>query len=471
VDFTYPAENSYLPKTLDIVGSSHEKPELITRDGQKELWIQTHHKFKKPKANVQFRIDTIKTRSPKEHATELLYVAALTKYLSRSLADALDAGYIYSFSNHEIQFSGYTDNLVPFATKALSLTRKMDLSSTEFKSTKDQLIQNKENQRFLPAYLLAAGIELHRVLTPDTFSPEEILPFLRELTLEDIQAYGKNFLQRGFVRGLGFGNITPNQLLEVYTALKTNFPMMPLAPELRERDVEVRLLDGNGNSNAYEFWSAASGENNAYLLTYNLGPTTPKLHAIAQIGNSVLETPFFKEMRTEKGLGYIVKAGIDAELLSTKVSFLIQTEYPLEQIRSHVTEWIPQSVELFRDLTPEKFEQLREAALERLSKEPTSFDQQFSHTSETIFDYDRDTLWKQKQIEALKMITQEEILETFEKAFSYKGGAPTLTIYIVGQDREKGQCVRPKSKNFFERPELITDVEEFRRKMPRYRKY
>jgi insulysin len=452
--------NPFVPKQLDIVGVHQELPRVEKENSRMRLWIQTDHTFHKPQADIRLEIQTPRENTASYFAQMELYQLLLGKSNMKWMQPASRAGYTGSFMTTGkgivLGFSGYTDKLEVFAQEYMGRLKSLDLSEIEFKNIKDELITKIENRKFSKAYELGLeSVELIR--DPTRFSPARLVPTLKSLTLQDMKQFAQNLVPQAFVVGYGFGNVTLQLVERVAEEVFSQFHSQEIPEGQRPFFETVKFPKGQ----AFNHQIYLSGENHAWVLNYQFGKSTPKLEAALSVGESVLETQFFDEMRTQRTLGYIVSARAAKGLLASGMRFIIQSDHSLDEVSGIAEAWIQEAAQKIEEISDEEFLQIKAAILEEWEPDFRSFESKYIHFMQGIFHYGADMNWKEKRMSALRQLTQSEVVEVFRSAFD-QAKQRKLTIFAIGDNGAKSSLNRPGEIE-------IKDIDLFKQSTDRYR--
>ena len=234
-----------------------------------------------------------------------------------------------------LTFGGYNDKIKKFASFVSNklFTRVQDLlpaDDKDFDRYKDQIM------RALSAFDVSqpyshASYYAQLTLQPRRFqySNKSLRDATRQITLPDLVAYSKSAWRKGKGICLVQGNFNEVEALDLVQSIGDKIPFQPI----REKDYPPRLV-------ALHLPTTDSltlpprllvtepnplNENSAcHVMVQSLG-TSNKDHVLIELLNTVLDEPFYSDLRTRQQLGYIVASGIKGVAETRTLSFIVQS--------------------------------------------------------------------------------------------------------------------------------------------------
>jgi insulysin len=148
---------------------------------------------------------------------------------------------------------------------------------------------------------------------------------------------------------------------------------------------------------------------------------SPETRASVMILGQALQQPFFTEMRTNQQLGYIVWSGNLTRDENHYLYFAIQSgEYSADKLDSHADNFIKTCPALIRDMSTNMFEQLKNAAIEKLEQKPKSIPERANKLKTLIFEHNAEFDRDKKTIVSLKNSKKDDITRKLEKVLNEK---------------------------------------------------
>ncbi len=392
--FGLPRANRYIPSSFAIKNPVIEKaeqnwqrpkPAIAAINDWGRVWYLPDNAYGKPLADYMLLLRREDFLNAREIVLQSLYAEWVRELLTEPAYEAYLAGQNYRISNHPLGLtltvSGYNDNLQAFLADVLHSTHAALPDEDAFLQIKSTLAQGFERRR-LSDPMTRLSIALEESLDPLARNLQEFQRELAAIRLADLHEHIKN--QHEFVRIdlIAHGNLDqkdvdkllqlPCQKLNCATALQFSASkadtrrvesMQPKTRKL-DRGVSRSSIEVFHNDSASWWYFQAPGDSvKEQMQTYLLG--------------DLLSQPFYRELRTERQLGYIVSAGgrIDNELAGlnlTVQSARYDNEFIDAAIGSQVDRWLAMMASGEGVFASSVIEQHRQALLERLKRPDAS---------------------------------------------------------------------------------------------------
>lgn len=257
-------------------------------------------------------------------------------YVVQTIAELAGLSYDVKVLPRGIRFTfgGYNDKLKRFAsfiTQKLAETKDLlPKDDNEFDRYKDQIMRSLSAFDVKQPYAHASYYSL-LTLQPRRFqyTNQELRDATRKMTLPDLVSYAKTLWSSGKGEALIQGNFDEDDALDLVKAIGDVLPFTPIPESEYPRRLEAlplptspalvlppRLLVAEPNP--------ANENSVSYVMLQSLGKSE-KEHVLLEIINSVVEEPFYNELRTKKQLGYIVASGVKAVGQTRMISFIVQS--------------------------------------------------------------------------------------------------------------------------------------------------
>lgn len=457
VGMSFPGKNQFIPseaglrvkkpvkKVNEAKSRSFEErmkpitpPTLIRDDGIDGRWsvhFKQDDRFGEPKAFFIFQLLTSKCySSPKSAVLAQLYQTCAIDSLDEYTYDATLAGLLYGVNvlprGVRMTFGGYNDKLGKFATYvADKLSRDVEsvlpASEEEFERYKDNI------SRGLAAFDVQQPYSHSIYYSALTVQPlnnqytnEELRTALSSVTLDDLKSYVKTLWVSGKGEALIQGNIdkkealaivdTIDQALGFKTSSADEYPprLKALAlPLITKGTPPTKLTISEPNP---------SNKNSVSQFYFQSIGRNEKEHVLIELLSSIIEQPFYEDLRTKQQLGYIVSSGVKAVEETRTFTFLVQSSVvPVETLTEAITKFL----ESFRELTLEPLSAgdfstyvkgliVRKTEPEKkLAQEAT---RHWGEISSGRFQFNR----VNREVSALLDVTKEDLLEFWDRVFS-----------------------------------------------------
>ncbi|MCZ6626248.1 MAG: insulinase family protein [Deltaproteobacteria bacterium] len=430
----YPEGNEFIPKHLSLL---KEGPQLVRDDDIAKVWFQFDHRFKQPKVDMRLRIETPRVYDTVRNlARSRLYVAAVQEGLNELVYPIQLAGLSYSLSVEKkgvvLQLGGYSERLTELLRLVAKNLTKIEIDEQKFNDLKRARIRSLENRKLSQAYRRA--VYYNRLLwLVKQYNEDELLEELKSVTFEEVKEHAKGLYDRSFMTGTVYGNWTREKVRESLEILLGEIKSKPLPEDERFQQV-VEVLEPGEKA----LMSAkVATNNNALYYTLQIGKMDFSTHAKASMVASIVETDFYKQMRTNQQLGYIVWSFNDRVEDRLFFKMIIQSaSYGPFELKKRVEAWLKQSRELFDQLTDDEFERYRKALIVSLKKEGDNI----AEVNEDLYRFATrekgNFRFKKQVIEAVKKLRKEEVIAAATKIL-LEPKTPRIVVLIRSRTNNK----------------------------------
>ena len=234
-----------------------------------------------------------------------------------------------------LTFGGYNDRLEEFASY---ISRKLfrnvkdvlPKDDSDFARYKDQIMRALSAFDVRQPYA-HASYYAQLTLQPRRFqySNKELRDATRNLLLPDLLEYAKTLWATGKGEALIQGNFDKDEALNIVSKIGDAIPFRPISeseypprlealplPISNARTLPTRVLVTEPNP--------ADENSVSYVMLQSLG-ATDKDHVLIELLSSIVDEPFYNELRTKQQLGYIVASGAKGIGESRTLSFIVQS--------------------------------------------------------------------------------------------------------------------------------------------------
>lgn len=192
-------------------------------------------------------------------------------------------------------------------------------------------------------------------------------------------------------------------------------------------------------------------QNNAILSYYQFKLQNTQENVKVELLANIFSEKFYHNLRTEEQLGYIVYMQIKRYLGIQGIYFFIQSAYKPQYLDDRIENFVKWAKDYLTKLTDEEFlmykESLRVLKCEKPKKLINKSHEYWTEIMLNYYNFDRRTV----ELEALKDITKQDIIDTFNEYFVTN--KRKLSIRISGEkktnDEEKSDNEIPKVILFF----------------------
>ncbi|RME87083.1 MAG: hypothetical protein D6785_02450, partial [Planctomycetota bacterium] len=442
-----PLPNPFLPKRLGIY---RERPVLIAKNRYYTLWYGQDLEFRRPKVSIMLHILTPNAYNTLRNAVLMnLYVSIIREKLNEFSYPAMMAGLVYNLNNTKkgvlLGVQGYSDS----AMKLLSMVSKelvsLEIDDKLFKRVKERMSQSLENFAFSQAYMISREAT-RKMMLRKYYSPSEMLGQLKKLDLEDLKFFISGLYREAYIEGLGYGNLLAEDLKKTVRHLVKNLHYRPLPRNKVFRDETLWLEKGK----TYFYYQDLITGNSCLRIDYQMGMADLKTAAATWILDRALRNAFYTEMRTRQMLGYIVFSGSYERQNIMNLVFIIQSgTHPAYDLYVRADKFIAQIPKLLEKLPDRYFEAVRRSLIQDRQKKAKTIFEKASLFYYLAFNRKGDFDRIDKEIEALKKVTKEDVIQLARRGLS-ESGRRRIVVLLNGKGHKK-----PEKLN------AVKDIEKF----------
>lgn len=449
---TPPLANPYLPRDLSLIAEQDAAPAVIAQTAltRSELWRNTH--YNRPQARVVVRYDF--GPEVQENPDEFLRNELWVDFVEKKLADwaatprQLDYTYEMTATPHglNLEFAGYSDRIDFYIQEFFDRLRAVRVDEPSFQDVREEALREAKDRPLNGADEQALWIKnlAHR---PSAYSDTDELTRLEKMTATDLENFRRRLLISGRLRILSFGNISTAKARAITDVMEKALATTPAPLSARESIVETPE-----GTNSYLVTRA--GPNNAWVSEFLFGALTPEREARARLIATLLETPFYSHMRTEKQFGYIAQAWPARSERYSAVQFLVQSTTPSPRVAQEGRRWLAADfLTALKNLPQADFNSAKISLVRALREPPPTLDEKWNPIR-VNFLREAGAEFDERTAEAVDKLTREELVEEFENFF-LSPRRREWTIYLDSIQGEK-KTPRPRGEN------SIPSLDEFR---------
>jgi secreted Zn-dependent insulinase-like peptidase len=413
-------------------------PTRLMDDERGQLFHLSDWQFRQPRAHIILRLRTGNTYgSPRQAMLARLYESAWEESLNEFGYPVKEAGLGFDLDAGKegigLTLSGYSPRMLALLDELGSRLKRVDLSEEAFASVKERLQRALQNERFGQPYEQAryySGL----LLRNPTIPREEFEAALSGISLDDVRTYAAVLYERVYLEGVVAGNLDPVAVRIAVERLLKRLGSSPL-PEPERTEETIRTLPSGAN---FLFTQRLEVNNSVISLAFEAGQTDPALRGALLIAGRALQDSFYRNMRTEQQLGYIVFGGMGQMKKTLSLNMLIQSgAYTADALLERVEAYIPRFVEEFRRMPDETFERLRQAVIEAKLAPDKDMESLAERMFWVAFENDRKWDYVSEDIRAVEALTRDQVNRVLERVLQGPE-RKRLVIRLVGRDHVAG---------------------------------
>jgi insulysin len=409
-------------------------PTKLIDDDSGRIYYLSDWQFRQPRAHMILRFRTGNTYGNARQAIlSQLYAAAWEESLNEFGYPVKEAGLGYSLDASKegigLTLSGYSPRMLALLDQLAAKLKQVDISEATFASLKERTLRGIQNQKFGQPYD-QAHYYLGLLLEDPAIPREDLEAALSGVTLSELRAYAARLYDRVYLEGVVSGNLDPVAARIALERVQKRLGAAVL-PASERRDETIRQLQPGAN---YLFTKRMEVNNSVIDLSYQIGKTNPALRGAVLIAGRALQDSFYRNMRTEQQLGYIVFGGMGQMKKTLSLNMLVQSgAYTADALLERVEAYIPRFVAEFKSMPDETFERLRRAVIEAKLAPDKDLEAQAEKLFWVAFENDAKWDYVSEDIHAVEALTRAEVNEVVESALQGER-RKRLVIRLLGKD-------------------------------------
>ncbi|CAG0886100.1 unnamed protein product [Darwinula stevensoni] len=345
-ELALPPKNEFIPTNFvlhTLPKDAKKTPQLIENSPLFRVWYKQDDRYFRPKAILKFQfVSPLAYLDPTHCNMNNLLVWLFRDALNEYAHSAQVAGLNYSLdcSKYGLQLTIYG-----FSDKQHVLLDKIMDKLTHFKANPKRFILLKElYERSLKNFKAEQPMQhacyyLSQLTTDRSWSMEDLLQALPQITVHNLENFVNSFLSHLHVECLIHGNLTQKQadgyidVLRSYLTEKGSTRSIPLFPSQIIQDREVQLLDGDNflYSQPHEVH-----ESSCVMIYFQCLVEDTHNNMLVGLFCQIINELCFDVLRTKEQLGYLVFSGVRQSNGVQGVAVIVQSLYDPEYLNSRI---------------------------------------------------------------------------------------------------------------------------------------
>ncbi len=412
-----PGPNSFIPENLALKSGAQASsvPVALERRPGFELWHRLDTEFNLPLANFYFSVRSPVANDSARHAVlTSLYVRLVNDQLTEFSYDADLAGLSYGLYKHirgfTVRVSGYDEMQTILLQRIVDALRRPNIPDDRFEVAKENMIRGLRNARKNSPYRRAIG-EVRLLLTEPSWSEEQLLAAIVDVSAEDVRQFVPRLLGEVYVAALAHGNVDRDGALALAKVVEQGLvePAKPVSvPSARV----VKLASGDNYVRDVD-----NTQDDSAVVVYYQGPDK-EFSTRARVGLllNMMGPAFFEALRTEQELGYIVFASNMSILERPGIAFVVQS--PIagpSALQGYIEKFLDEYSATIAELDQATFERHKAALLSDLLEADRQLDDRtdryWNEIDRQYYAFDL----RQNLAAAVKDVSLAELKATYEK--------------------------------------------------------
>lgn len=423
--------NPFLPTNLKLVArDSHKKPYRLIDDHRGLLWFLQDRTVRLPKARVSLTLVSRQAASSVRNALlSRLYVQAFRHAYSEFLYPLRAAGLRFRISTDSrgihLTFYGFSSALPRLMLAIAKRLKTLPLSRRTYKTLKQELglTIGASFARYQAQYALRALRDPHYV------HGERFAKHLASITLEDLRRHAKRLFSRFAIKGVAYGNLTPQTLKHTLTKLLAGLGGKRLPRDQWPVTERVQLAPGQH----VVHWRKSEVGNHAWAVMRLVGARSTARLARLLLLRSHLRPRFFHEMRTKRQMGYIAQTWARYTGPALWLGQLVQSpRVDPQETQRRVSLWLPRYLTTLQRLPASRLASYKASLLAKLKAPFNSMADWHRHLYRGAYVEGGGFDYRERLIRAVRAVTQADLVRFARKVLGPE--APRITVGIYKQN-------------------------------------
>jgi len=478
-----PSPNPFIPTQFALKSPATEQlsdpiapPEMLLDSPSWRVHFKPDRRYGQPKGVAFFQISQPDEffggdNSARTSAYARLLKMYLTDFLREDTYAASEAGLGYACDftakGLRLEFAGFSDKLPDYVSSVTSKIASF-VPNDESKIDRYKDIISRDLDSFVTQQPYQHANFFARQCTDNpSFLPLEVLVELKKISFTDLQGWARTLWNEGFGEALVQGNFEEKEALAMVQRVEDSFQFKPVPADQRAIPKLVELpveLTGYGQTLVLAEPNAAE-VNSAVVVQFQNPSKDLRDQMAMQVISSVIDQPFFADLRTKQQLGYIVAASNKEQdgvrsLVFTVQSAVAEAASIVDKVFTFVDGFASTAI---ADLPQEAFEaSVRGLIAKKLQTDKTLGDEAGRHWGEISagqYKYDRQA----QEVAVLRSLTRKHVQDVFARVVQ-EGGSERrpLTTMVYS----KGRVPWERKRKGPDGTVLIADAKKFRASRP-----
>ncbi|XP_020292220.1 insulin-degrading enzyme isoform X2 [Pseudomyrmex gracilis] len=433
-----PSRNEFIATQFDIKDEANiEKfPTIIEDTPFVRLWFKKDDEYLVPRAKMIFNFTSpLAYMDPIScnliHMFVYLFRDSLNEYAYAAALAGLQWTLEVTTYGITLKISGYDEKQRVLLEKIMDRMINYKVDPKRFEILKDHYIRTLKNftaeQPFKHSlYYLAV------LLSENVWVKEELLEATAYLSVDRIQQFISQFLNKVHIECLIHGNVTKTEAIDIIRLIEfkltnTFSHMVPLLQQQLILSRDIRLEDG-----CHFLFETKNTlhKSSCTEVYYQSGLQSTELNMLLELIAQIISEPCFNILRTKEQLGYIVFSDVCQTNGAQGLRVIVQSDKHPKYVEKRIDLFMKSMLNHILTMSEEQFETHKKAlATLHLEKPKMLYDRCKIFWSEIIsqqYNFDRANI----EVAYLKTITQQQLLK-FYKETIFSEARHKLSIHII----------------------------------------
>jgi secreted Zn-dependent insulinase-like peptidase len=455
-----PEANPFIPEDFALTDAPEQAiPQIIQQQPGLTLWYYPEQEFRLPKSRVIFSLQNQAVAdSAQQRLTAQLFAHSVNEAISAYTYPAYIAGLNYQLaaSNKglELVMAGYQDKLPVLLGKIADTMLSLEVDQQQFDQYKAALKRRLENRLKIKPFERSLS-ELRSWLKEPGFDIPQLLVALENIQLQDIEHFKQQLKESLYIDAYVHGSQSPQQAKALAEQLRSLYD----AKAEKVQSAQIKKLQPGQWQQSVE-----SEHPDSAITLYIQGQQYEQESGIRSDDSraryallaQMLSSPYYKWLRTDKKLGYIVSASAFPQQKVPGLVFLVQSPNAgPNEIMAESEKFFADFHKQLNDMDQQSFEQHQQGLINKLTTRKKNMAEKASYFWQEInaerFAFDTN----QAIADKVSIVTLEDIQQLFERSI-LNNQDPKLLFQVQGK---KGSAVDPSQWQDLSKLSEITTFE------------
>jgi insulysin len=416
-----PPLNPYIPDKIALIEPSKTSPSLLIKDDGAAIYYCPDERYRLPKIATCFEIKTpLLDGSAKAVALADLFLEAASEQLLsiQRFGEAAGLGSVLTQNGFalKLSFGGFNDKAIAYLADTFKTIKNIHIEQDKFEQIKQAVASGYDQESKQLPYRLAIA-EMRSVLTNCSPATRDKLAALNSTTYEEFCTFSSTLLQKTYVQGTIYGNISKSDAETLWAKIKPTFGSVAYPENAQKKKTVLVLPESSG---PYLLAAATERLGNGFAMALQLGEMNFDKWAMQQILSSILSDGYFDTLRTKQQVAYGLAAQDVEEENQLSFRFIVQSSTHNPSDLLHRTEQFlennSKNLETIADES--RFETIKAAVLKDLELPPENLSLRAAQIQALAFTYDADFEFLAKRAAAVRALTYSDFISQSKQALS-----------------------------------------------------
>ncbi|MBO6563700.1 MAG: insulinase family protein [Pseudomonadales bacterium] len=423
-----PDRNPFLPESLELLDDNPAKPAIALKEPGLEIYLDTDMEFRVPRAVIHLGLRNDKGFSDiRDRANAYLYTLLVQDDLNALAYPAYLAGLNYKLvgppKGFRVSTGGYDDKQLVLLEEVIARLVSLEINPDRFEVLKEELIRDLLNSK-LERPFSQSYQRLQDDLLNTSWTAEEMLGPVSEVTLDALSAWRDDLLSKVSVQALMVGNVDASDIASLEKMLKNHLNLS----EVAIAETKVMQLEG-ANSVLVD----VEHDDASMVLYVQANDDTLDERARMTFLQHLVAPGYFATLRTEQQLGYVVAAANTTLRETGGMTFIVQSPVAgPDVLRDRTIEYMDSELERLRDMSLEEFFANKGGLINKLTQRDKGLGQRATRYWANL-DRDITTFDARQQLaQSVSALTLPDMIEYLESV-NAKLGNEYLMVFTEGK--------------------------------------